>query len=123
MPRQTVMPTFREFLLDEIKKRDMSVYAFAHWLGMTHTAINRLLDERKNTDPSPKTLAIMSVKLNMPIETLFAMAYPDIENANFKSDPDAQALAQQIIELPAEKREMMQALIVGLLARNKQPPD
>lgn len=123
MLRQTIMPNFKDFLLEEMKKRNMSVHAFAHWMGMAHTTINRLLDTRENTEPSAKTLAIMSEKLNVPIDVLFALAYPNIENAQFRNDPEALALAQQITELPADKREMMQALIVGLLAQNKQPPD
>lgn len=123
MQRQTVMPNFRDFLLHEIKKRDMSVHAFAQMLGIAHSTINRLLDERETTDPSAKTLAIMSEKLNIKIDVLFALAYPNLENAQFRDDPKALVLARQISELSPDAQEMMQAFIVGLLARSKPASD
>lgn len=109
------MSAFRDFLLDEIQKRNMSVSGFAHWLGVTHTTINRLLDSRVETDPSAKTLAVMSEKLEVPIEALFSMAYPNIENARFSDDPDALALAKRISKLSAKQREFIVSAIKGML--------
>lgn len=112
------MLTFRDFLLEEMRKRDMNVSAFARFLGITHTAVNRFLDG--TTEPAPRTLAVMSEKLNVPIETLFSIAYPNIDNAVFKDDPEALMLAKQISELPPDKRELIISAIVGMLA-NQSP--
>lgn len=118
------MITMSEFLLQEMKRRGfVSARAFADWLGIAHTTINRMLNEKDSSDPNAKTMAILSKKLDVPIETLFVIAYPEIDDAQLSQDPEALALAQQIVNLPPQERQVIESAIIGMLARIKQVPE
>jgi|GEM_PF-1934668 len=114
------MKTFKHFLLEEMKKQQMSARAFAHWVGITHTTMNRLLDPKDDKPPSLASLVLIARKTKTPMGVLFKLIYPDAEDDLLRFDPDVIALAQQILELPIEQRDLAESLILGMTLKNQQ---
>lgn len=112
---QTNLEPFRNFLLDEIKKRDMSVREFAKWVGLTNTTINKYLDARDGRIPTIESLVALAQKTGTPIDTLLAMIYPDIDSRLIRTDDKTIELVQKIVQLPPEKREIVEAFIIGTI--------
>ncbi len=119
------MPTanltlFRDFLLRELQKRNMSIREFATWLGINNSTINKYLDTKENRLPSLETLAIIAQKTGTPLDVLFGMIYPDIDDDLVRFDAEIMSIAQQIVELPPEKREQVEAFIIGTLLQTQK---
>ncbi|HRF95120.1 MAG TPA: helix-turn-helix transcriptional regulator [Aggregatilineales bacterium] len=106
---------FRAWLLSEIKKRDMSAREFARWVGLTNTTINKYLDERDERIPSIESLVAIAQKTGTPVDTLLTMIYPDIDERFLRADDRTMELVQKITQLPPEKREIVEAFIIGTL--------
>ncbi|MCL4254210.1 MAG: helix-turn-helix domain-containing protein [Anaerolineae bacterium] len=106
---------FREFLLNEIQKRDMSIREFASWLGINNSSINKYLDTKENRVPSLETLAIIAQKTGTPVDVLFGMIYPEVDEKFLRIDAKTMRIAQQITQLPPEKREIVEAFILGTI--------
>ena len=103
----------REFILAELKSQNISLREFARRVGASSTAIVKATSD----DPPEPTLDLMfkiSRVTNVSVTALVAMCVPD----DVVADAEALALAEQIKSLPPDKREMIEALVRGYLAKS-----
>jgi transcriptional regulator with XRE-family HTH domain len=98
----------RDFIAQEIRNRSISQREFARIVGVSNTAIVKATSD----DPPEPTLDFLT-KLarvtGVSVTALVAMVVPD----DVVADAEALALAEQIKNLPPEKREMIEALVRG----------
>jgi transcriptional regulator with XRE-family HTH domain len=103
----------REFILAELKNKNISLREFARRVGVSSTAI-----VKATSDDPPEPTMDMMVKISrvteVSVTALVAMCVPD----DVVADADALALAEQIKNLPPEKREMVEALVRGYLSKS-----
>ncbi len=102
--------TFRQFLIDEMKRRDMSNRQFADLVGVSNSTINRAVDAKKPTQPTLDFLVKLSKTTSTSLFTLIEMAYPDVTDES-KVNPSTQVLAQRIERLPEHIQEALMSLI------------
>lgn len=105
----------RDFLLNEMKQRDMSARSLADFMGVSHTLINRLIDSRNPTEPSLDFLLKLSKATHVSFVSLVELAYPEIIQESTLS-PQARILAQQIEQLPPQAQQAITMMIRGILA-------
>ena len=101
---------FSEFLVAEMKRRDMSQREMARWLEVSSQTVNRLVDPRSPDDPSIMILLRVSEKTGVSLLALVEMAYPDAVRASDLS-ADSRIIAQRIEALPDDMREAVIALL------------
>lgn len=103
----------REFLLNEIRKRDMSVRQFAEFVGVAHSTINRMLDERGDSTPTLDSLLKISDATHTDLYSLLSIAFPDVVQKNALS-ADARIIAQRIEQAPEHVRKAIETLLAGI---------
>lgn len=106
------MSEFKQFLLDEMKRRDMSARAFAEFVGVATSTITRATDEREPAVPGIEFLIKLAQATGVSITALVALAYPEV-TLSTRPSPSAQILAQQIEKLPEAQRQIIAAIIRG----------
>jgi transcriptional regulator with XRE-family HTH domain len=98
----------RTFIESQLHKQGVSVRELARVAGTSHTAISKQMWD----DPPEPTLELLT-KLaratGVSVTTLVAMVVSD----DAVADAEALALAEQIKNLPPDKREMIEALVRG----------
>lgn len=109
--------TFRDFLLDEMKRRDMSASKLARFFGVDPSTVTRAIDARDPKSPGFEFLLKVSRATHKNLYALLEIAYPDEINATGLS-PSAQILAQQIEELPESDVNAIRRMLRG----GKEPP-
>ena len=109
------MNEFRQFVLDQLKKRHESNREFARRVGVSNQTINRLVDERYEVAPTPETILAIAQATGVSAVVLFEMAYPEARQNALSAD--ARALAQRIEALPPEQRAMIAALLRGIVEK------
>lgn len=103
---------FRDFLKDEMFRREMSARQFAEFVDVAPTTITRAIDEREPTTPGMDFLLKLASATHVELSTLVEMAYPEMANST-KASPSARILAQQIEELPNGVRDTVLAIVRG----------
>lgn len=96
------------FILDEIQKRGISGRELARLVGVANTTIQRAIDENP-PEPTLDFLTKLARVTGVSVTTLVAMVVAD----DVVADAEALALAEQIKNLPPDKREMIEALVRG----------
>lgn len=104
--------TLRDFILDEMHKRDMSGRQFAEFVGVAQSTISRAIDEREPTGPGVELMLKLADATHTDVTTIFALAFPDVA-ARTKLSPDAALMAQRIEQLPEHLQEAIRVLIRG----------
>lgn len=101
-----------EFLLSEMTRRGMSAREFAHFIGVSHTTMNRFLDYGKKDVgyPSAEFLLKLMRATGMDGSAIMALIDPDVPQMS----PETLILAERIAQLPDDKRKMVDALVIGL---------
>jgi transcriptional regulator with XRE-family HTH domain len=98
----------KAFILNQVQERKVSIRELARLAGVSHTAVSKQLWD----DPPEPTLELLT-KLarvtGVSVTALVAMVVPD----DVVADAEALALAEQIKNLPPDKREMIEALVRG----------
>lgn len=109
---ETMTTNFREYLLDEIKTRNMSASEFARFIGVSPATITRAIDERNPSTPGLDFLLKLSKSMKVSLATLIELAYPEAA-AEVQITPSAKALAERIQRLPPNVQETIAAIIKG----------
>lgn len=103
--------TLRDFINDEVRKRNISKREFARRLDVAPSTLLRLLED----DPPVPTLSVLA-KLSeitgVSIETLAALAYPEVADRT-RISPTAQVVGQAFEKLPERIQEMILSIIRG----------
>lgn len=106
------MSEFKDFLQNEMQRRDMSARQFAEFVDVAPTTITRCVDEKNPQLPGLDFLMKLAKATGASITSLVAMAYPDLAITT-RPSPSAQILAQQIEQLPEATQEVILAIIRG----------
>lgn len=104
--------TFGEYLKSEMLKRDMNLSEFSRFLGLAHNTVAKYLEYPKEGVGYPDIAALVKIAraLNTDLGTLTNL----VEPSQARISPSVLLLAQQLSDLPAEQRDLMKAMIVGL---------
>jgi len=105
LPKQVY--NIADFILSEMKRRDLRVGEFARLVGVSHATISKHL----SADPpvaKPEFLLKLSAATGVSIEALIALAYPEVA-AQTALSARAKILAQRIEKLP----ESIQDFLLG----------
>ncbi len=106
-----------KFILGEMQKRDMTANQFASLVGVSHTTIGRLLEPGDKTLPTLEFLFKLSGATHTDICTLVALIAPDhTTNVN----AEAQVIAERIMRLPPDKREIIDSFLLGLTLKGSK---
>jgi transcriptional regulator with XRE-family HTH domain len=104
--------TLQMFLADEIKKRNISMRKFAEMLDVAPSTLSRLMDMDDPAHPKLETLVKLSTITSTSLETLTALAYPDLADTT-KMSPTARVVGQNFEKLPKHLQEAILAIIRG----------
>ena len=104
--------SLKEFVIEEMRLRDMSARQFGKFVGVSNTTINRALDLKYTADPTLDFLAKLATATNTSLMTLIGLSFPDALELNQPS-PAALIMAQKIEKLPAHLQEAIAAIIRG----------
>jgi transcriptional regulator with XRE-family HTH domain len=108
---------FSEFIRQEISKRSMSARAFAAFIGVTHSTINRFSDPTESGLPSLEFLRRLSIKTQVDICTIIGLIFPElVPSTNIETS--AIILAEQIEHLPSNIRQVVESIVRDNLANN-----
>lgn len=103
----------REFVLLEIRKRDMSARQFADLIGVSHSTINRLLDTEKDHLPGIELMIKLSDATHIDLCSLMLLAY----HAEMKSNQLSgkyRIWAQRLEQAPESIVEAVGILLNGM---------
>jgi transcriptional regulator with XRE-family HTH domain len=105
--------SLREFILEDMKKREMSERQYADFVGVANSTINRATMETKGSKkpppPSIDFLAKLAQATRVDICILVAFVYPNLTNTSAQNSIIG-ALASQ---LPADKQDAILAMLRG----------
>lgn len=105
-----VMQTLGEYIAQEIRKRDMSDREFAEFVGVSNATIHRAMSPDAPT-PTLEFLQKLARKTGVDICTLVGLVMPD----DTRRTPEVELIASRVSQLPAEKREFLDDILIGLL--------
>lgn len=109
--------TLRDFINDEMRRRQMSQRQFADFVGVSHQTISRALDLHAPPEPSLDFLYKLAKSTGTDCCTLFLLIYPDLSSLS----PRARLLAQQIDSLPAELQDILERYLLGVALLDTRP--
>lgn len=104
--------TLKEFIIEEMRRRDMSARQFAKVVGVSNTTINRALDSKYTADPTLDFLAKLAIATNVSLIALVELSFPGVLEKDQPS-PAALIMAQKIEKLPSHLQEAIAAIIRG----------
>ena len=104
--------TFRDFILDQLRQRDMSARQFAIFADVDPSTITRAIDATNPARPGLDFLFKLSKATQISLGALTELAYPEMAQETELS-PDAKILAQRIEQLPERKRELVLDILRG----------
>lgn len=105
------MQSLGDFILDDMRRRDMSERQYAEFVGVANSTISRVVKQEDNSKPTPSIefLAKLSKATRVDLCILVAFVYPELTNTNAQNSIIG-ALASQ---LPADKQETILAMVMG----------
>lgn len=107
-PLEVQVRKLKEFVDQEMRKRDLSITEFARQAGVAKTTINNIVNE-KGDYPRIQTLMAIAEYTGVSVNQLFSLTVgQDTVRA------EAYILAQRIIDLPPEKQEIIFDLLSGI---------
>lgn len=95
-----------EFVLRQMRERDMSARQFSDYIGVSNTTINRTLDSRYEHTPSMDFLLKLADKTGTSIIAVIELAFPEVSERTGIS-PEALILAQRLDRLPEGVRDFI----------------
>lgn len=95
-----------EFVLRQMRERDMSARQFSDFIGVSNTTINRTLDNRYDHTPSMDFLLKLADKTGTSIVAIIELAFPEVSERTGIS-PEALILAQRLDRLPESIRDFI----------------
>jgi DNA-binding XRE family transcriptional regulator len=101
---------FREFIFEEMKKRDMSARQFAEFLGVTHDTVNRMLTHKEDYLPSIDTAIKVGEKLGINPAVVLTLAYPDLD---FSITGDQLLFSERFNKAPKEIQNAVKILLAS----------
>lgn len=118
------MATLGEFILDEIKTRQMTAREFANYVGVTHSAINKFLNHGLSNiyagkpvgNPSLDFFVKLARATNVDVRTLITLVYPELSNV----DPSDLILAERISNLPEDQKAIIDNFLMGATLKNSK---
>lgn len=111
--------TFGDFILMEMRKRDMSARAFARFVGVDSKTINKFLDygTKDVGQPSVEFLSKLALATHTDPCVLLAMVIPEAF-INSKIAPGDMALSQRIAKLPPHLRDAIDVMLMGAVLKS-----
>lgn len=109
--------TLGEWIATQMRERDMSMSEFARYIGTTGATLSRAMS-KDAPQPSVDLLVKLSNGTGVSLMTLLKLAFPEIQQVEV--DTGARLLAEQIMQLPPEKREIAEAFILGTLMKSRE---
>jgi transcriptional regulator with XRE-family HTH domain len=103
--------TFQEYLIREMQQRKMSARAFAEFIGVSHTLINKLTDTRKPVEPTLDFLSKLAKATSVDVIYLIEVAYPGLIEPEREISPQILSIAQKIEKLPVGLQDAIAHLI------------
>jgi transcriptional regulator with XRE-family HTH domain len=103
-----------QFIEGEIKRRDMSISAFARLCDISKSQMIQVLNGNHN--PGLAFIQKLAKGTNTDINYIVALIFPD---QTHQASPEAQILANRIAKLPPEARKQVEAFVLGLAIQNK----
>jgi transcriptional regulator with XRE-family HTH domain len=102
----------RKFIHDEINKRSISTRAFSELMGISHTTMNRVLNEQpdKQQEPTLDFLVKLATVTKIDLVTLMSITYPDL--IKLSPSGDARVFAEGYEQAPDHIKEAIRALLV-----------
>lgn len=107
----------REFIEEEMRRRDMTANQFADFVGVAHTTIGRAIDQRRPTTPSPEFLIKLAKATGISLSSLIALVIPEAEHIEVSAR--SLLIAERIGQLPPDKQEIIDSLILSWLFEDK----
>jgi transcriptional regulator with XRE-family HTH domain len=101
---------FNDFIELEMKKRDMSIREFSRFVGLSHSAVSKYLNNPQEKNISIEFMVRVARATDTDLTSIVAMVYPEQTTIN----PEVQILAERIAQLPPEKRKMIDSLLLGM---------
>jgi len=102
------------FIEDEMKKRDMSIRAFARLCDISKTQMASVLNGTQT--PGLQFIHKLADGTNTNINTIVAFIFPDQSEV----DPEIALLAERIANLSADDRRIAEAFVLGLALKRLQ---
>lgn len=98
----------KAFIENHLQERALSIRELARLASVSHTAVTKQLWDNP-PEPTLELLTKLARVTGVSVTTLVAMVVAD----DVVTDAEALALAEQIKNLPPDKREMIEALVRG----------
>jgi len=111
--------TLDQFIESEMKKRGMSLREFAKLIDISPSAISKYLNSASERGVSIDFMVKLARGTNTDLSSIVAMVYPDDTTIN----PQARILAERIINLPPDKRQMVESLLLGMSLQSDKGSD
>jgi transcriptional regulator with XRE-family HTH domain len=101
--------TFGEFILAEMRERDMSAREFARFIGISPTVINKFLNygEKEVGYPSVDFLLKLAKATETDVGALMRMLDPELDEL----DPQVMVIAQEIANLSPHDRRLVEGFV------------
>ncbi len=105
-----------DFILNEMKQRQMSARAFAEFIDVTHSTINKFVDFGKKDVgyPSIEFLIKLAKATKTDIRTLIALVVPPEVLEPSDVSPESILLSQRIEQLPEQYREVIDSILAKI---------
>lgn len=121
---ETKPTTLGGFIHAEMVRRDMSAREFAEFVGVTNSVINKFLNHGLSKtyagkpvgDPSVDFLVKLARATHTDICTLMALIAPDVTARK----AEAEIIADRILNLPTEQREIVDTFLRGLAIKGRE---
>jgi transcriptional regulator with XRE-family HTH domain len=107
--------TLRQFLIDEMKRRDMSYREFAALIGESHHDRLHRIVTGKFKRPDWDFILNLSKSLGLDLEFLVALLEPDLaKHRHSDISPLARRIAEHFDNLPEEYKAQIASAIFGI---------
>ncbi len=103
------MTPFRDFLLGQIKNRQLTKRAFAELIDIDESSLYRFIKEQNPDRPGDDTLLKISQKLNVQLSELIELRDPGLSEVAHLS-ARAQLMAQEYENMSIEDRQIIDRL-------------
>lgn len=101
----------KDFIESEMLQRGMSQREFAQMVGVSNQTISMALDSVNAPEPSLKFLVRLARATSTDLCSLVALVHPN----EVRIDARARIIAERIAQLPPDKQELIDAMLVGFL--------
>lgn len=122
----TAIKTLGDFLREEMRKRDMSIYSFGDFVGLSHSTIYKFsfYGEKEMGYPNIEFLVKIAEATQTDIRYLISLVVPEAVFSEEKIDPAYLRLSERISKLPPDYQQIIETIIdVGLSKASEDKTD